>query len=415
MQSKSIWMLLLGLAGLSLTLAIAAREAGPPPFERIAVTGKAGPGLAPIDLAVLRMMDRHGVPGAALAIAKNGKLVLAKGYGWGCIEPARPTTVDDPFGIASLSKTLTATAILRLVEDGKLRLDDRAFDLLNNLQPPRGTQIDPRIKTITVRQLLYHSGGWNRNVNGDPVNWSKQIAFRLGVPQPLTAEQFMSFMLGQPLDFDPGTDNQYSNVGYIALGLIVARASGQPYEQFVRERVLKPAGMRVAGLHRPDGRYLPSEALRYLAGTEQALPPLQMPMVDAAGGWSASALDIIRFLTALDGSRVKPLLSDRAFSFMLETPPKPLKVRANGTYTGLGWDSVIRNDKGFGYFKDGSYHGMRTFMKRLPSGINWVLLFNASMQPDSVDTSLISEAMREVREAVEQANHPDIDLFKEFP
>jgi CubicO group peptidase (beta-lactamase class C family) len=218
-----------------------------------------------------------------------------------------------------------------------------------------------------------------------------------------------------PLDFDPGTDAHYSNLGYILLGQIIAKVGGTPYDQYVRANVLMPAGARGAALHRMDGKYLPGEALRYLAGTDFFLPPLQLPMADAAGGWSASVLDMIRFLTALDGSRGKRLLSAKAWQQMLDPPPPPLQPRANGTYFGLGWDSVIRADSGPGYFKDGSFYGMRSFMKHTPAGVSWVLLFNASMQPDAIDTDLITQAVREVREVVETAKHPDIDLFGTFP
>ena len=101
---------------------------------------------------------------------------------------------------------------------------------------------------------------------------------------------------------------------------------------------------------------------------------------------------------------------------MLEQPPAPLKPRDNGTWFGLGWDSVVTKDKTFGYFKEGSYHGMRTFMKRLPSGVNWVLLYNASMEFDPQDTQVAANVAREVHQIVEgNQKFPDIDLFKEYP
>lgn len=380
----------------------------------IPITGKAGPGLEPFDQAVARMMDRHGIPGASLAVAKNGKLVFARGYGVASVTPNRLTLPTTQFGLASLSKTITALAVLKLVEDGKLGLDDRAFEYLKDILPPRGSRSDPRLGLITVRQLLDHSGGWNRNLRGDPINQSPLIARRLGARQPLTAEQFISYIKGQPLDFDPGTDGQYSNIGYVALGLIIARVSGQSYEQYVRAKVLAPAGLSGAGLHRLDNRYLPGEATRYLAGTINALPPLQEPMVDAAGGWSASTVDMVRLLTALDGSRGKPLLAQPTFELMLARSPT-VKPRPDATHFGLGWDIVAKKDGKFGYFKDGSFHGMRTFMKRNLNGVSAVLLFNASMMPDSDDTRYNSEVVRGVREAVERMEkYPDIDLFDEF-
>jgi CubicO group peptidase (beta-lactamase class C family) len=138
--------------------------------------------------------------------------------------------------------------------------------------------------------------------------------------------------------------------------------------------------------------------------------------VDAAGGWSASVVDMARFLTNLDGSRGEPVLNEKTRKLMLESPPRPIKPRPNGTYFGLGWDAVLVNGKGSTYFKDGSYQGMRTYMKRLPTGVNWALLYNASMEFDPQDTQVVANTVHEVRQLVEgMGKYPDIDLFKEFP
>jgi N-acyl-D-amino-acid deacylase len=419
---------LAGLGGLAVTAQVAdlpgARPVGAaqaqqptrPPEEAIPIKGKAGPGLEPFDPAMLQIMDRHGIPGAALAVAKNGKLVLAKGYGWANISTGAPVQPDTIFGLASLSKPITAVAILKLVEQRKLSLDDRVFDLLRQIKPPPGAQVDPRLAGVTVRQCLNHSGGWDRAVRGDPVNWEPQICRAFRLRPPLSPAQFVSFAWGLPLDFNPGTDAKYSNVGYIILGEIVARVSGQPYERFIAENVLRPMGITRAGLHGLDGKYVAGEALRYLAGTLIALPPMLLPMVDATGGWSSSVVDMARFLTNLDGSRGEPVLGEKLRRLMLDPPPEPLKPRPNGTWFGLGWDSVVRTDTTFGYFKDGSYQGMRTFMKRLPTGVSWVLLYNASMEFDAADMQIAAATFREVHQLVERFDkYPDIDLFKEYP
>src|SRR5262249_18743651 len=199
------------------------------------------------------------------------------------------------------------------------------------------------------------SGGWDRGLRGDPVNGEPQICRALRVRPPLSAPQFIAFAMTLPLDFQPGADTKYSNVGYIMLGEIVARVAKQSYQRFVQDNVLKPMGITRVELHRTDGVYLAGEALRYLPGTLIPLPALRMPMVDATGGWSGSVVDMLRFLTNLDGSRGKPVLTEKSRELMLASPPKPLRPRENGTYTGLGWDSVFAEGKSHGYFKDGSY------------------------------------------------------------
>src|SRR5262245_6303021 len=410
------------VAGLGLTLAAAVTPRGNAaaaqpqrdPFADIPVTGQAGPGLDSFDNALRTIIDRHGLAGAALAITKDGRLVFAKGYGWADVarsEIARPDTL---FGLASLSKTITAVAILKLIEQNRLRLTDRVFELLK-VQPPAGGRVDPRTRTITVRQCLNHSGGWDRAVRGDPIGWEPQICRTLRLRPPLTPSQFLTFAITMPLDFDPGTAQRYSNVGYIILGEVVATASGQDYERFVLEQILRPMGITRMALHRTDGKYLAGEAVRHLTGSLIPLPPMLLPMVNATGGWSASIIDIARFLTSLDGSRGQSVLNEKSRSLMIEPAPAPLKVPANGIFMGHGWDSVNIKDKSYTAFKDGSYQGMRTFMKRLPSGVNWCLFYNASMEFDPVDAQISQSAVHDVRRAVEEiGKYPNVDLFKEF-
>ncbi len=407
---------LAGIGALATTAEAPAQGRPPPPFDKVPVNGKAGLGLESLDAAMLDLMDRNGIPGAAFAFARGGKLLLAKGYGWANVTSGAPATPETLFGLASLSKSITAVATLKMVQQGKLGLDDAVLDILKDVKPPRGARVDPRLKDVTVRQCLNHSGGWDRGVKGDPINWEPQICRAYGVRAPISSGKFLEFMVGRPLDFKPGTQQKYSNVGYVILGEIIAKVSGQLYERYVSEQVLKPMGVARGGLHGFDGKYVAGEAVRCLAGTLIALPAMLLPMINAAGGWSASVVDMVRFLTNLDGSRGEPVLGEKMRQAMLEPPPAPLKPRANGTWFGLGWDSVVLKDKAFGYFKDGSYQGMRTFMKRLPNGLNWALLYNASMEFDPQDTQVAARVAQDVQQVVEaNTKYPDIDLFKDYP
>jgi CubicO group peptidase (beta-lactamase class C family) len=408
---------LAGLGGLAATADLPAQDPPPQPLylQKVPITGKAGPGLEGIDQAMLKIMDHHGIPGAAFAIAREGKLLLARGYGWANVTTAAPADPETLFGLASLSKSITAVGTLKLVEQGKMGLDDPVFDILTGIKPPRGAQVDPRLKTVTIRQCLNHSGGWDRGKRGDPVNWEPQICRAYGVRPPLSSRQFLEFMTGQPLDFDPGTDQKYSNIGFVILGEVIGKVSGQPYERYLDEQILKPMGIKRAGLHAFDGKYVVGEAVRCLAGSLVALPAMLLPMINAAGGWSASAVDMVRFLTNLDGSRGQPVLGEKMREQMLAPPLAPLKPRENGTWFGLGWDSAIVKDKTFAYYKEGSYQGMRTFMKRSPLGVSWALLYNASMEFDPQDSKVASNVVQEVHQIVEgNDKYPDIDLFKDF-
>jgi CubicO group peptidase (beta-lactamase class C family) len=386
------------------------------PSGPVPVTGKSGPGLEAFDRAVLKIMDHHGIPGAGLAIARKGKLIYARGFGWADLRTGTPVQPMTFFTLASLSKPITAIATLLLVERGKLRFEDRALDYLKHIRPPPGARVDPRLRQVTIRQLLNHTGGWDRSVSGDPVTWSPQIARALRVPQPLSTQQFISFMMSRQLNFAPGTKYAYSNVGYMLLDEIIEKVSGERYEVFVRRNVLQPAGIDRVFLSTARRNYRPDEAHCYLAGTSTLLPPMSLPMARAAAGWTASAVDMVRFLTALDGSHASKLLQDRTFAEMVASPPPPVKKQANGTYAGLGWPIVGPSGKSFGYMQDGHWPGARTFMKCNPAkGVNWALLFNVSMHPDPIDQRAVLDAVREVQQQIEQIERlPDLDLFSEY-
>jgi N-acyl-D-amino-acid deacylase len=381
----------------------------------IPITGKSDPVAAPFDAAMTLILRRHGVPGGTLAVTKNGKLLYARGFGYADIAgraPVQPTTI---FGLASVSKPLTATAVFVLIEEGKLKLDDRAFDHLKGVRPPRGARVDPRLRQITIRQLLDHSGGWDRNKSGEPITWSQRISLATGARLPLSAEQFVSFMMGVPLDFAPGTRQAYSNLGFIILGLVIEKVSGESYDAFVRRKVLAPAGIKRAVLLSQERRPVPGLSLRYLAGMAPPLPPSPLPLADASGGWSLSAVDLARFVTALDGRRGKALLSPRSLEQMFARPAPPLRA-GPGPWIGLGWDQVLNDGKAYAFAKNGNDYGARAFLKRQSNGVAFICLLNASMQPDLTDVNLRDAAIRDVRELIERTGEfPKADLFELYP
>jgi N-acyl-D-amino-acid deacylase len=105
------------------------------------------------------ILARHQVPGATVAITRAGRLVLARGYGWADVENRRVMQPKSRFVLASVSKAITSAAAMKLVEQGRLKLDDRAFELLGEIRSPSGTTPDPRLKQITVQMLMHHAGG----------------------------------------------------------------------------------------------------------------------------------------------------------------------------------------------------------------------------------------------------------------
>ena len=153
---------------------------------------------------------------------------------------------DSLFRIASISKSFTAVAVLKLVEEGKLSLDAKAFPLLG-IQPAVQSFVDPepRLRQITVRQLLQHTGGWDRDQSFDPMFRSERIARANLTPPPASSVAVIRYMLSRQLDFDPGARHAYSNFGYCVLGRLIEKVTGQKYEAYVREKILAPIGIAV--------------------------------------------------------------------------------------------------------------------------------------------------------------------------
>lgn len=354
-------------------------------------TGQEVSSLAAFDGIITTLMVKWGIPGGALAVVKDGRLVLSRGYGYGDLDQARPVEPDALFRIASVSKPITAVAALRLHEQGLLDLDAPAFAFRPDLTQPPGTTRDPRLDQITVRQLLWHVGGWDRAVSGDPMFRAVEIAQALGAPSPASCESVWRYMLGRPLDFDPGSRYAYSNFGYCVLSRIIAQVGGKPYDTYVKDAVLSPLGitrMRI-GASLASGRaagevsYYDRDSTGSVFGGGLVPWPyggFHLEAMDGHGGWIASAPDLLRFLTAVDGFATRPDLLQPATIALMQTTA----VGVWGTspwYYAMGW---LRRPLQDNWWHDGSLPGTTTLLVRAGNGLAWAALFNArNMKPNS--------------------------------
>src|SRR5215216_2024228 len=213
--------------------------------QEIPITGTVVSGMAWYDKAIPDLMRKYKIPGGAVAVVRDGKLIYARGFGYADVENKTPVQPDALFRLASVSKPITSVAIMKLVEDGKLKLDDRVAPFIAHLAPAPGATVDPRWEQITIRHLLNHTGGWDRekpNGGFDPIDRPAIAAAAVNAPAPASSETLIRYMKGMPLDFNPGEAHVYSNFGYIILGRVIERVSGMPYEEYVRARVLQPVG-----------------------------------------------------------------------------------------------------------------------------------------------------------------------------
>ncbi len=357
------------------------------------ITGVDVPEMADYDAFLSSLFEEYGVPGAAVGVVKDGRLIYARGFGVADTLTGEPVQPDARFRIASVSKPITAVSVLRLVEDGLLGLDDPAFAYLPDLPPPPGQADDPRLATVTIRDLLQHSAGWDRVATGfDPVMHSVAIANLMGVPAPADTETIIRFMRGRALDFTPGTRFAYSNLGYAVLGAIIERVTRQPYEAYARS-VLSQAGVSSMELGRSllENR-LPGEA-RYHSfdglSAPSVFPPhatvplpyggYHMEAFDAFGAWVGSTVDLLRFLTAVDGRTPRPdILTAASIQAMTARPAVPTWA-TTPYWVGLGWFV----DTSGTWWHDGELDGATAFLLRKESeGLAWVVLCNTRRDDD---------------------------------
>lgn len=389
----------------------------------IPITGTAVPELASFDRVVTDLMRKWGIPGGSIAVVKDGRLVLARGYGYADVETKESVAPDALFRIASVSKPVTAAAVLRLAEQGRINLDARAFSLLPGLTPPPGTTPDARLGEITIRQLLSHLGGWDRDLSFDPMFRSTQIAEALGTTPPADVEAVIRYMRGQPLDFAPGSRYAYSNFGYAVLGRIIEQASGQRYDTYVADAVLRPMGITRMRLGRSLLSNRAPGEVRYYDGGGLATSVFpgggQVPWpyggfnieaMDAHGGWIASAVDLARFITAVDGMSTRPdVLRPETIELMTARPPAVWDGSAY--YYAAGW--LVRPQQG-NWWHNGSLPGTSSLIVRAGNGLAWAVLFNArSMVSGSTFEQEVDPA---IWQAVSQVTAwPTHDLFSQFP
>lgn len=255
-------------------------------------------------------------PGVAVLVSVDGKAVLRQGYGLADVQGKQKIGPDTVFRIASISKQFTAVGVLKLVQAGKVSLDDP----VNKHLP----EVDLQGKPVTIANLLSHTSGIP-NLTALP-DYDKQIE------QDRTPAQLVAMVAGQPMEFEPGAQFRYSNTNYILLGMLIEKLSGVDYAAYIQREIAGPLGLK-------DTRYIRDDALtpRHARGYEPdsagnwaPAPALSMTQPFSAGALESTVDDLATWTAALVGGKViDPALLERAWT--------PFATTAQPSRYGFGW------------------------------------------------------------------------------
>lgn len=317
-----------------------------------------------IDEYMNALVSVNGTGGTVLA-ARDGKLIYQKGYGLADREQKRPNDPALRYRIGSLTKQLTAAAVLLLQDKGKLSVTDTACKYIDNCPETW--------KAITIHQLLTHTGG--------VPNFTALPEWRTKKSEDLSTRQVVDLVRDLPLKFSPGSDFEYSNTGYVLLGLIIEKVSGKTYAEFMRESVFAPLGMKDTGFD--DGKQIGNNvALGYSKRGPDivAADVINMKAPFSAGALYSTAADMLRWSESLNSPK---LLSQASLTAMF-TPEK-----RNYAY---GWAVASRNGRVV-QNHTGGIDGFSSYIARYPNEkVTVIVLLNtggANIGPIGNDISSI--------------------------
>jgi D-alanyl-D-alanine carboxypeptidase len=245
--------------------------------------------LARIDSVVHAELAQGPTAGISIAVLHRGDLVLARGYGFADLEHQVPATAETVYRLGSVTKHFTSAALLQLVDQGKLSLEDDLTRFLPDY-PTQG-------RSFTIHQLLNHTSGIR--------NYTSLAEFRAMQSRQVSHDEMVAVMSGAPLDFEPGTGWLYNNSGFYLAGMIVERLSGEGYSEYLDRAIFGPLGMRSSS-YCNERVLVPHRARGYdrMEGRLVNTRPLDMTAPYAAGALCSTVLDLLAWGRALHGGRV---------------------------------------------------------------------------------------------------------------
>ena len=352
-----------------------------------------------IDKNMNDFMSKYNVPGASLAVSKNGKLVYIKGYGVADKSTGEVVTTAHRFRLASVSKTYTGASILKLAQDGKLSLDDKVFGEGGILGTEYGTPpYNKNVSAMTVRHLLTNTtGSWGGATGGDVIDQNPSYS----------TKQFLDWVLNTRTNPKaPGTFYDYSNVGFWIAGRVIEKVSGKSYINFVKEVLLAGTGATqtdLAGKTQADKKA--NEVSYYGQGNDaQYVYNIAFPRRDSDGGLIATPADVLRFITAIDGFPTRPdLLNSASISDFIKGPS------FNPSYAcGIG----IWKEENV-WYNYGSLPGTRSGFMRHGNGKCVAIILNTRADPSANDAPFLNALQALMLDVVKNSTYSwqDIDQF----
>ena len=340
--------------------------------------------LEPMDRKISRFMDKWDLRGMSVAVTRHDSLIFAKGYGWSNAEFGIPLEANMVMRIASSSKLITAVAVMKLCEEGRLSLDSKVFGEKGVLNDTIYSNVisDERLYDLTVDHLLVHKGGFSGRA-GDPMFNIKDIMTSNGLSEAPRGSELARAVLRRRLAAAPGEMRRYSNFGYMLLSLVVEKVVGKDYWDYVASDLLGdvctggfyPASNYLSERYDCESQYYAPDTVlvEEYNGSGKMVPRVyggtDVYGLMGAGGWLASAPAIARLVAVIDGdSRVPDILSASSIAKMTEYDEESPACR--------GWSHI---EKDGSWLRTGTLYSAHSFVKHFPDGECWVITTNTGV------------------------------------
>jgi CubicO group peptidase (beta-lactamase class C family) len=319
------------------------------------------PGLDNYISNIFRILQIGTMPGASVLVSQNGNIIYQKGFGYADIEKKIPVTPDTKFKIGSISKQFTSVAILKLLEEGKIKIEDKLSKYIPDF--PRGNE-------VTIYQLLTHTSGIH----------SYEFQRNFEMTKPITPKALLDSIEKFPYDFNPGERYQYNNSGYFILGYIVAKISGKTLGDYLNETFFKPLGMNNTGIYKTN-KVLNYEAQGYSINGETVKKAdfQEMSWALGVGSIYSTTKDLYKWNEAIFNGKV---LSEATLKAAFTQT-----VLNSGGKVDYGYGWFLSTNRGLKFIQhSGVSNGFCSYLERQPENkLTVCVLCNSLLTPEGIN------------------------------